>query len=227
MVLKTRSKGDQSMNNTSQKFSKKYLIVNEVFNAITHGIGIILAIIGFVFLLIKAISMQDAIRIVSYSIYGTTLLLLYFSSTLYHSLKFTRARKIFRIFDHSSIFLVIAGTYTPFCLVALNNWIGWTLCILTWLIAICGVIVKSIQIAWFKESTVLYIIMGWLCVLVIYPLYQSLGLQGVLWLAGGGLSFTVGAIFYKLKTIKFMHPIWHLFVLLGTLCMYFTIIFYV
>ncbi|MBP1040589.1 hemolysin III family protein [Vagococcus sp. BWB3-3] len=208
-------------------FSKKYLIVNEVLNAVTHGIGVGLSIAGLVILLIKGARLGSATHIVAYAIYGATLILLFLASTLFHSLIFTKAKKVFQVFDHSSIYLLIAGSYTPFCLLTIKGWLGWTLFVIIWLMALLGVIYKSIWLAKKGNSAVIiYIIMGWLCLAAVKPLYEGLGPVGTGLLALGGVSYTVGAIFYSMKNIKFMHVVWHLFVMLGAGLMYFSILLY-
>lgn len=214
--------------NKTTDFSKAYLVVNEVLNAVTHGIGVGLSIAGLVFLLLKGIRSGSALATVTYAIYGSTLILLYLSSTLYHSLTFTRAQKLFKIFDHSCIFLLIAGTYTPYTLVAMGGSLGWILFGIIWAIAGLGIVYK---VFWFnkhsKYSTLLYVAMGWLIVFAMKPLYQAIGIQGLSLLFAGGVAFTVGALFYRLKKVKFMHVLWHLFVLAGTVFMYFSILYYV
>ena len=145
-------------------FSKKYLIVNEVLNAVTHGIGAGLSIAGLVILLVKGARLGSPIHVVSYAIYGSMLILLFLSSTLFHSLIFTRAKKVFQVFDHSSIFLLIAGSYTPFCLISIGGWLGWTLFSLVWLIAIVGIVYKSLTLHKQETvkniSTIIYIVLG-------------------------------------------------------------------
>lgn len=211
-------------------FSRKYLIVNEILNAITHGIGAILSIVGLVFLIFKGIDMGSNLSIAAYAIYGGMLILLFLSSTLFHSLIFTKAKKVFQVFDHSSIYLLIAGSYTPFCLLSIKGHMGWTLCILIWLLAVGGIVYKALTLYKQKKvsnaSTVLYIIMGWLCVIAAEPLCKALGLYGTILLVAGGVAYTVGTIFYSLKKVKFMHVVWHLFVMLGAGLMYFSILFY-
>ena len=208
-------------------FSRKYLIFNEVLNAITHGIGVILSIVALVFLIRKGLEMGGLVELTSYTIYGVTLIMLYLSSTLYHSLAFTKARQVFRIIDHSTIFLLIAGTYTPYTLITIGGRLGTFLTTIIWLIAFAGVLYKTV---WFKYlqglSVWLYIAMGWISIFFIHHLYQGLGTHGFIWLIAGGLSFTVGALFYRLKHVKFMHVVWHLFVLSGTICMFFSIYLY-
>ncbi|MTD38872.1 hemolysin III family protein [Erwinia sp. CPCC 100877] len=212
------------------KFSSKYLILNEVLNAVTHGIGAGLSIAGLVVLLVKGARLGSAAHVVSYAIYGATLILLFLASTLFHSLIFTKAKKVFQVFDHSSIFLLIAGSYTPFCLLSIRGWLGWLLFVLIWLMAISGVVYKSLTLHKQETvkniSTIIYIIMGWLCLIAAKPLYDSLGLAGIALLVAGGVSYTLGAAFYSLKNVRFMHVVWHIFVMLGAGFMFFSILFY-
>lgn len=212
------------------KFSKKYLIINEIFNAVTHGIGFGLSIVGLVLLIIKGVRLGSAIHIVSYCIYGSAMILLFLFSTLFHSLIFTKAKKVFQVFDHDSIFLLIAGSYTPYCLLTIKGWLGWLLFGLIWSMAVIGIVYKSITLHRVKKishfSTVVYIIMGWLCLIAFKPLVTNLGLVGTILLASGGVTYTIGAFFYSLKNIKFMHVVWHLFVMLGAILMYFSVLFY-
>lgn len=206
------------------------MILNEVLNAVTHGIGAGLSIAGLVILLVKGARLGSAVHVVSYAIYGSTLILLFLSSTLFHSLIFTRAKKVFQVFDHSSIFLLIAGSYTPFCLLSVKGWLGWLLFVLIWLMAISGVVYKSLTLHKQETvkniSTVIYIIMGWLCLTAAKPLYDSLGFTGTALLVAGGVSYTLGAAFYSLKSVRFMHVVWHLFVMLGAGFMFFSILFF-
>ncbi len=137
---------------------------------------------------------------------------------------------MFQVFDHSSIFLLIAGSYTPFCLLSIRGWLGWTLFVLIWLFAILGIIYKALTLhkreRVSKVSTIIYIFMGWLCVVVAVPLYHSLGMTGVILMVAGGLSYTIGAFFYSLNSIRYMHVVWHLFVMLGAGFMYFSVLFF-
>lgn len=211
-------------------FSRKYLIVNEVLNAVTHGIGAGLSIAGLVLLIIKGARLGSALHVVSYCLYGTTLILLFLTSTLFHSLIFTKAKKVFQVFDHSSIFLLIAGSYTPFCLLSIQGWLGWTLFALIWFLAISGIVYKSLTLhkkeTVSKVSTIIYIIMGWLCLIAAKPLYDSLGGIGTALLVAGGVSYTLGAAFYSLKNVRFMHVVWHLFVMLGAGFMFFSVLLF-
>lgn len=206
------------------KFSRKYQITNEVLNAVTHGVGVVLSIVGFVFLLRKA---ETGLDYVSFTIYGVSLLLLFLASTLYHSLIFTKAKKVFQVFDHCSIYLLIAGTYTPYCLLYIKGTIGIVLLSIIWLAAIVGIVYKSLTLSQVKSvsklSTILYNIMGWAVVIALPSLYQNVGLKGLLLLVGGGVAYTVGSVFYSMKNKRFMHVVWHLFVMLGALLMFFSI----
>ena len=213
------------MNSTQP--SKKYEIISEVLNAVTHGIGTALSIAGLVILIIKGAQLHSAIHIVSYSIYGSTLILLFLASTLFHSLIFTRANKVFQVFDHSSIYLLIAGTYTPYCLLTIKGWLGWTLFGVIWFLAILGIVYKSVFLSRKGNAAVfIYIIMGWLCLIAAKPLYDGLGFNGTLLLVLGGVAYTVGALVYKFQHIKYMHVVWHLFVILAAALMYFSILLY-
>ena len=212
------------------QFSRKYLIVNEILNAVTHGIGFGLAVAGLVILVVKGARLDSALHVVSYAIYGSMMILLFLSSTLFHSLIFTKAKKVFQVFDHDSIFLLIAGSYTPICLLSVKGWLGWTLFALIWLLAISGIVYKSLTLhkkdTVSKVSTFIYLFMGWLCLIAAKDLWLSLGNVGTALLVSGGVAYSVGALFYSLKNIRFMHVVWHLFVMLGAGLMYFSILLY-
>ena len=202
------------------------LCKEEMSNAITHGIGIVLAIAGLVVLLVYANMFGTTKHIVTFSIFGATLILLYLASTLYHSCPEGRVKKILKICDHSAIFLLIAGSYTPLTLIVLQGKLGWTLFAVVWIIAIGGIIFKTVCLEKFKSlSTLLYILMGWLVIFAIKPLYLSLNRTSIIFLVLGGLFYTFGTIFYKWKSLKYSHAIWHLFVLAGSICHFFTMFF--
>jgi hemolysin III len=165
---------------------------------------------------------------VSFSIYGATLVILYISSTLYHSFRSPRVKHIFRIFDHAAIYLLIAGTYTPFLLITIRGPWGWSLFGVAWGIAILGVVQASLALDKLKIfSLIAYLALGWLIVIVFKPLVANLPLGGLAWLIGGGLFYTVGVIFYVGKRIPFNHAVWHLFVLGGSISHFFAMLFYV
>lgn len=207
--------------------SRRQTILIEIANAITHGVGAALAIAGLVILIVRAVHTGSPMRIVTFSIYGAALVLFFLASTLFHSLIFTRAKRVFQILDHDMIYLVIAASYTPYCLVAIKGWQVWTLFGIIWAMAIAGIIYKSI---WFQKkskwSTIFYVIMGWMCVLAFWPLWHALGPVGFGLLLAGGITYTLGALLYSMPT-RYTHLIWHLFVMVGTAFIYFSILFYV
>jgi hemolysin III len=200
----------------------------EIANAIIHGIGSVFGIAALVILVVLASRKGDAWRIVSFSVYGVTLILLYLASTLYHGLRHPGAKRIFRILDHSSIFLLIAGTYTPFLLVPLRGGWGWSLFGVIWALAVAGIVFKAIFINRLKKLSVLvYILMGWLIVVALKPMLAKIPPHALGWLLAGGLCYTGGVIFYSMKSVRFSHAVWHLCVLAGSMCHFFAILLYV
>ena len=200
----------------------------EIAHSITHGIGAILSIAGLVLLIVFSSLSGNPWKIVSVTIFGITMLLMYLSSTIVHSLPVGKWKDIFQIFDHSSIYLFIAGTYTPFLLVHLRSGIGWTLFGVIWGIAIIGIIFKVFFVKRFLIlSTIFYILMGWLIVLVWEPLNQTVHNNGIMLLVIGGVLYTIGTIFFIWRKIPYHHVIWHLFVLAGSICHFFAIFYYV
>ena len=183
--------------------------------------------VGLIVLVVLATSYGDVWRIVSFSIYGATLIILYLASTLYHSFRNKRVKKIFKILDHSTIFLLIAGTYTPFLLISLRGVWGWILFGVIWGLSVSGIVFKAFFIDRFRKLSVLiYILMGWLCVVAIKQMVVRIPLGGLIGLTAGGVLYTTGVIFYAWRKLKFSHAIWHLFVLGGSICHYFSIFFY-
>ncbi len=196
-------------------------------NAITHGIGTGLSVVGSTLLVVRATLYGDVWRIVSFSIYGSTIILLYLASTLYHSFPHSPVKWALKIIDHGSIYLLIAGTYTPFLLVSMRETWGWILLSVIWGLALLGVGFKTLFIHRFRKlSTLIYILMGWLCVIALKQMLISIPSGGLVWLAVGGLVYTVGVIFYASHELPYNHAIWHLFVLGGSICHYFAILFY-
>lgn len=214
---------------------KQYTIGEEIANAITHGIGIIFSIVALVLMVVCAACYGNAWQVVSVSIYGSTLILLYTFSTLYHAITNEKAKKILRVIDHSSVYLLIAGTYTPFTLVVLrqDGAIGWVIFGIVWGVAIIGIALSSLLIGkkFTKLQTLLYILLGWVIVWafpsIIKVMKLNNTLNGIYWLIAGGILYTVGTIFYIMKKKKFFHSIWHVFVLLGTVCHFISVMFYV
>ncbi len=189
--------------------------------------GAAFALLGATYLIFIS-SGGSSWQIVSCSIYAATLVLVYICSTLYHALVRTGARRVFHILDHSSIYLLIAGTYTPFTLVSLRGRLGWTLFAIVWTLAIAGVVFKSLAIGRFEvASAIIYLGMGWLVVFAMRPLLLAVPFHGVLWLAAGGIAYTVGIMFFAFDRVPFFHGIWHLCVLAGSVAHYFAILFYV
>ncbi|MGB7055713.1 MAG: hemolysin III family protein [bacterium] len=200
----------------------------EIANSITHGIGAGLSVVGLIVLVVLATLYGDVWRIVSFSIYGATLIILYLASTLYHSFRNRRVKRIFKILDHSTIFLLIAGTYTPFLLVSLRGVWGWILFGIIWALAVSGIVFKALCIDRFRKLSVLiYILMGWLCLIAVRQMVVRIPLGGLIGLTAGGVLYTAGVVFYAWRKLKFSHAIWHLFVLGGSICHYFSILFYV
>jgi hemolysin III len=200
----------------------------ETLNAWTHGLGALLSLVGLAVLVFMASLYGDAWHIVSCGIYGVTLVLLFSSSTLYHSCRSERGKHIFRIIDHASIYLLIAGTYTPFVLVNLRGKWGWSLFGVVWGLALAGIVFQIFFVSRFRVlQTLIYLAMGWLGVIAIKPLLTRVPLPGLIWLLAGGLSYTAGALFYLWKRLPFHHAVWHIFVLAGSVCHYFAILFYV
>jgi len=200
----------------------------EKFNSVTHLVGAVLALAGSTVLVVVAALLHDPWKVVSVSIYGASLIVLYSASTLYHSLR-GRAKDILRELDHHSIYLLIAGSYTPFCLVTLRGAWGWSLFGTTWGLAVLGSLQELLPRNEVRvRSVVIYVLMGWAAMVALVPLYRALGGAGFTWVAIGGLCYTLGIVFYALDTrLKHAHGVWHLFVLAGSLSHYFVILHYV
>lgn len=206
---------------------KMYTVGEEIFNAVSHGVGAALGIAGLVIAVIKSIS-SGPLAIVCTSIYCATLIILYLMSTLYHAINPPKAKKVFRIFDHATIFLLIAGTYTPFALLTIGGVMGTVIFCVLWGLTILGIVLNSISIEKFKVfSMICYIAMGWCAVIAIKPLLSNLAVPGLILMLLGGICYTAGLIFYAKTKTKFMHSIWHLFVLAGSILHYFSILLYV
>ena len=192
-------------------------LAEEIANAITHGVGAALAVAGLVVLLVLASLYGSALEIVSLAIYGTTLVLTYVASTLCHSVRGTRAKAACILLDHASIYLLIAGTYTPFLLLGLGGAWGWSLFVVIWGLAISGVVLRLVHRGYGKGlSVALYLGMGWLILVAIGPVWAALGAAAVGWILAGGLAYTAGVAFYVWERLPFNHMVWHLFVLAGS-----------
>ena len=201
-----------------------YGLLEDVLSAVTHGIGAVLAIIGLVFLIVRGIHNQDAYQIVSGSIFGVSLIFAYLSSTLYHRFRIDRVRLLFRKLDHSAIYVLIAGSYTGLMPGHIRGAWGWSFFGITWGIAVFGVLLKTFYMGKYpKLSLATYLIMGWLCLFGVYPLWKHLPIESFYLLVAGGVIYSIGAILYAMKRIPYTHAIWHLFVLGGSMTHYFSI----
>lgn len=202
-------------------------IGEEIANSITHGFGVLLSIAGLSVLVTLAALHGNAWHIVACSIYGATLVLLYLASTLYHAIQAPRAKRVFQIFDHSAIYLLIAGTYTPFVLITLRGALGWTLFGLQWGLAICGIVFKALTREGYEiASTVVYALMGWMGIVGMRSMYASLSWGGIGWILAGGLCYTVGILFFALNR-RYCHAVWHIFVLAGSVCHFVAVLRYI
>jgi hemolysin III len=198
----------------------------EIVNSITHGIGMLLSITALVVLVVFAALKGDAWHVVSYSIFGSTLVLLYTSSTLYHSMTKEKIKNLFARFDHSAIFLLIAGTYTPYLLTVLRGTVGWVLFGIIWGVAFAGIVIRSIFLTRFRKlMIVLYLLMGWMFVFAIVPMVKHLPTSSLVFLFIGGGCYSLGVIFYSWRNLKYGHGIWHLFVLAGSIMHFFSVLF--
>lgn len=215
----------------TKKSLPTYTLSEELMNSISHGIGACLSVAALVLCIVRAvfnIESVGAAGVVGASIYGATLVILYCMSTLYHAITNKTARRVFRVFDHTSIYLLIAGTYTPITLVTLKGAIGWVLFGIVWGIAVLGIVLNAINIERFKVfSIVSYIVMGWAVVLGGKSVISQLPFGGLVFLLIGGICYTVGIIFYAMKKYKYMHSVWHMFVLAGSITHFFAVYLYV
>jgi hemolysin III len=211
----------------SSKTATSYSAVEEVSHAISHGLGVLASVVGL-YLMLQLSADADFWRQLSSWVFGLSLVLLYGSSTLYHSVQDLKHKLWLRKLDHSAIFVLIAGTYTPFTLVSLRDSWGWWLFGLVWSIALCGVLLKLFTGAKYQKiSIALYLIMGWLVIAAIDPMLTYVPIQGLWWLLAGGVLYSGGVLFYVQKTLFMHHLIWHLFVLCGSACHFFAVYFYV
>jgi hemolysin III len=205
-----------------------YSPLEEKTNIISHAIGLALSVIGTLLMLLRASGSGDILHIIGAGIFGASLIALYAASTFYHSAKDPKARARLRIVDHATIYLLIAGTYTPFTLITLKGWVGWTVFGVSWGMAVCGVVLKLFFTGRYNLlSTLMYIFMGWVIIFAIKPLVNSFPIDGIFWLIAGGLAYTAGAIIYSIKKIPFNHAIFHVFVLLGSFCHFVSVYVYV
>lgn len=205
-----------------------YSVGEEIANALTHGIGALLGVVALTLMIVMSARYSDAARLISALIYGSSLVLLYLTSTLYHSIQSPRAKKLFQILDHCAIYILIAGTYTPFMLISLKGTWGYSLLVAIWSLAIFGIVFKAIfHDRYAKVSLFTYLAMGWLCVLVGGEMLTKIPAGGLWFLLAGGLAYTFGTIFFAMERLPYNHAIWHLFVLAGSVFHFFAIYQYV
>ncbi len=216
------------MERTETETAAQQRLREDIANVVTHGAGLLMAVAGVPALIVLGALRGGAIHTASFAVYGTTLLLVYLSSTLYHAFQEPRMRRIFRILDHAAIYLLIAGTYTPFMLISLNGPWGWTLLALVWVLAALGCTFKILSMKRFaRYSTAFYLAMGWLVVIAIEPIIEAVPAAGLGWLMIGGLCYTGGVVFFLWENLPYNHAIWHLFVIAGSVCHYIAILLYV
>jgi len=199
----------------------------EIANTISHGLGLVLALVAVPVLLLSAMRAGDWRFLIGVSVFGATMVLLYLASTLYHSTTHEVAKQLFRLFDHTAIFLLIAGTYTPFALGVLRGPWGWSMLTAVWTLAIVGITLKIIARTRHSQiSIVLYVLMGWFAVVATKPILELIPLPGILLILAGGIAYTGGLAFFAAQRIRYHHFIWHLFVIAGTICHYFAVLWY-
>lgn len=207
---------------------KYYGPVEEKLNVVSHALGFGLSIPGFIFLIYRAAKLGEMIHLISFSIFGGSLILLYAASTFYHGARNEKLRYRLNILDHAAIYVLIAGTYTPFALITLSGTVGWIIFAVVWTMALTGMILKLFFTGRFERlSTAMYVFMGWIIVFAVKPLIQNLPEEGLIWLFAGGISYTIGAVAFSIERIKFNHALFHLFVLVGSFCHFLAICFHV
>lgn len=205
-----------------------YRVKEEVLHAITHGVGVLLGIAGLVLLILKAVPSGNMIRLFSAIVFGLSIIILYLNSTLYHSFPWKRVKHLFKIFDHISIYILIAGTYTPFMLITLKGVLGTVIISVIWGLTFIGIVFKIFFVGRFRVlSTLMYVMMGWMAIFAVKPLLATLPTPALLYLILGGVMYTVGVVFYLWEKIPYHHAIWHLFVLAGTIFHFFSIYLFV
>jgi hemolysin III len=207
--------------------NSEYHFGEEIANSVSHGLGLVASIVAVPFLLIAAIRNGSVRGIVGASVFAGTMVTLYLASTLYHALPNNRAKGFFRLLDHTAIFLMIAGTYTPFTLGVLRGPWGWTLLGLVWTMAVLGVTLKAVPATRHSKLSIgLYVMMGWLALIAVRPILMHVPLIGILWILAGGLAYTGGLIFFAAHRLRYSHVVWHFFVIVGSVCHFFAVLWY-
>ena len=199
----------------------------EIANTISHGLGLVLALVALPVLVLSAMRAGDVRFLIGVSVFGATMILLYLASTLYHSTTHEAAKGMFRMFDHTAIFLLIAGTYTPFALGVLRGPWGWSMLAAVWTLAIVGIVLKVIaRTRHSRISIALYVVMGWMAIVAVKPMFALIPMPGILLIFAGGIAYTGGLAFFAAQRIRYNHFIWHLFVIAGTICHFFAVLWY-
>ncbi|MFQ5801543.1 MAG: hemolysin III family protein [Candidatus Methylomirabilales bacterium] len=199
----------------------------EIANSVSHGVGLLAAVAAAPVLVLSAVQRDGAAGILGASVFAATMVLLYLASTLYHALPGNRAKRVFQVLDHGAIYLLIAGTYTPFTLGVLRGTWGWTLFGLVWGLAVAGVVLKAVGgIRYPVISTCVYLAMGWLVLIAVKPLWLRVPPWGLFWLLAGGIAYTTGVVFFAAKRVPYNHFVWHLFVMAGTACHFIAVLWY-
>jgi len=218
------------MSNTTnplQASERPQSLGEEIANSVSHGIGLLLALIGFAILIVAALQRGDVLEIVGATVFATAMVLLYATSTLFHAFPHSRTKRVFQILDHSAIYLMIAGTYTPFTLGVLRGTWGWILLALVWSMAVAGIVLKAFSgIRYNTASTLVYIAMGWLVVIAADEVWTLVPKWGIFWLFAGGVAYTLGAVFFLAERIRYFHFVWHLFVIAGSACHFIAVLRY-
>lgn len=216
-----------SAESESTAVERRQSLGEEIANSVSHGLGLVAALVGLPFLLAAAIRSGDLLSIIGASVFAATVVILYLASTVYHALPHGKAKPIAQIVDHGAIFLLIAGTYTPFTLGALRGVWGWTLTAIVWGLAVAGVLLKTVVGVRYRTlSLFLYLSMGWLMIVAVRPLVLRVPWPGLAWLLAGGLAYTAGVAFFTAKRLRYAHLVWHLFVLAGTACHFIAVRYY-
>jgi hemolysin III len=214
------------MSTKTSEDRSEYHLGEEIANTLSHGIGLVASLVAVPFLLIASIRSGNPSTIVGAAVFAATMITLYSASTLYHGLRHEGAKRIFRLLDHTAIFLLIAGTYTPFTLGVMRGPWGWTLLAVVWSLAVLGITLKAVPATRHSRiSLILYVAMGWLAMVAIRPLVAHVPLSGIAWILAGGLAYTGGLIFYGMR-VRYSHTVWHLFVIAGTVCHFFAVLWY-
>lgn len=214
------------MSDPSRKVHRPQTMGEEIANSVSHGVGFVLAIAALPILVVNAMP-RGAAAVAGAAVFAATLALLYLASTLYHAITHERAKRVLRVFDHAAIYLLIAGTYTPFTLGVLRGPWGWSLLAVIWTLAVAGITLKStLGMRWPKLSTAVYLLMGWLVVVAAKPLVSHMSAAGIAWLLAGGLAYTAGVAFYAAPRLRYAHFVWHLAVMAGTACHFVAVLRY-